>query len=44
MRGVKFDDLLANLDFLYRREANVFQENMAFAEDLEDLEGLDGET
>ena len=45
MRGVKFDDLLAILDFLYRGEANVFQENLdsflAFAEDLQ-LRGLMG--
>ena len=45
MRGVKFDVLLAILDFLYRGEANVFQENLdsflAFAEDLQ-LRGLMG--
>ena len=45
MRGVKFDDLLAILNFLYRGEANVFQENLglflAFAEDLQ-LRGLMG--
>ena len=29
MRGVKSDDLLAIVDFLYRGEANVFQENLA---------------
>ena len=28
MRGVKSDDLLAILDFLYQGEANVFQENL----------------
>ena len=27
MRGVKFDDLLAIVDFLYRGEANVVQDN-----------------
>ena len=45
MRGVKFDDLLAIVDFLYRGEANVFQENLdsflAIAEELQ-LEGLMG--
>ena len=45
MRGVKYDDLLAILDFLYCGEANVFQENLdsflAFAEDLQ-LRGLMG--
>ena len=45
MRGVKFDDLLAILDFLYRGEANVLQENLdsflAIAEDLQ-LRGLMG--
>ena len=28
MRGVKADDLLAIVDFLYCGEANVFQENL----------------
>ena len=28
MRGMKFDTLLAVLDFLYRGEANVFQEDL----------------
>ena len=28
MRGVKSDDLLAIVDFLYRGEANIFQENL----------------
>ena len=45
MRGVKLDDLLAILDFLYRGEANVFQENLdsflAVAEELQ-LRGLMG--
>ena len=39
MRGVKSEDLVALLDFLYRGEANVFQENLntflAIAEELE---------
>ena len=39
MRGVKSDDLLAIVDFLYRGEANVFQKNLdsflAFAEELQ---------
>ena len=43
MRGVKSDDLLAIVDFLYRGEANVFQENLdsflAVAEELQ-LKGL----
>ena len=47
MRGLKFDDLLAILDFLYRGEANVVQENLdsflAIAEELK-LRGLIGET
>ena len=45
MRGVKSDDLLAIVDFLYRGEANVFQENLdsflAIAEELQ-LKGLVG--
>ena len=47
MRGLKFDDLLAVMDFLYRGEANVFQENLdsflAIAEELQ-LKGLTGNT
>ena len=47
MRGMKSDDLLAIVDFLYRGEANVFQENLdsflAFAEELQ-LKGLMGKT
>ena len=47
MRGVKSDDLLAIVDFLYRGEANVFQENLdsflAVAEELQ-LKGLTGKT
>ena len=47
MRGVKSDDLLAIVDFLYRGEANVFQENLdsflAIAEELQ-LKGLMGKT
>ena len=45
MRGMKSDDLLAIVDFLYRGEANVFQENLdsflAIAEELQ-LKGLKG--
>ena len=45
MRFVKLDDLLAIVDFLYRGEANVFQENLdsflAIAEELQ-LRGLMG--
>ena len=45
MRGMKSDDLLAIVDFLYRGEANVFQENLdsflAIAEELQ-LKGLMG--
>ena len=47
MRGAKFDDLLAIMDFLYRGEANVVQESLdsflAIAEDLH-LRGLMGKT
>ena len=47
MRGVKSDDLLSIVDFLYRGEANVFQENLdsflAIAEDLH-LKGLMGKS
>ena len=47
MRGVKLDDLLAIVDFLYRGEANVVQENLdsflAIAEELQ-LKGLTGNT
>ena len=46
MRGMKADDLLAIVDFLYRGEANIFQENLnsflAIAEELQ-LKGLAGE-
>ena len=45
MRGVKSDDLLAIVDFLYRGEANVYQESLdsflAIAEELQ-LKGLMG--
>merc|ERR1712204_113743 len=45
MRGVRSDDLVAILDFLYFGEANVYQENidafLALAEELE-LKGLTG--
>ena len=47
MRGVKFEDLLAIVDFLYCGEANVFQENLdsflAIAEELQ-LKGLMGKS
>ena len=47
MRGMRSDDLLAIVDFLYRGEAKVFQENLdsflAIAEELQ-LEGLMGKT
>ena len=47
MRGVKTEDLLAIVDFLYRGEANVFQENLdsflAVGEELQ-LKGLTGKT
>ena len=47
MRGVKSEDLLAIVDFLYCGEANVFQENLdsflAIAEELK-LKGLMGQT
>ena len=47
MRGVTSDTLLAIVDFLYRGEANVFQENLdsflAIAEELQ-LKGLMGKT
>ena len=43
MRGIKSDDLLAIVDFLYRGETNLFQENLesflAIAEELQ-LKGL----
>ena len=46
MRGVKSEDLVAIVDFLYCEEANVFQENLdsflAIAEELE-LKGLTGQ-
>ena len=45
MRGVKSDDLLAIVDFLYCGEANVYQDNLdsflAIAEELQ-LKGLMG--
>ena len=47
MRGVKSEDLLAIVDFLYCGEANVYQENLdsflAIAEELQ-LKGLTGKT
>ena len=47
MRGMKTEDLFAIVDFLYRGEANVFQENLdsflAVAEELQ-LKGLMGKT
>ena len=43
LRGIKFEDLMAIVDFLYFGEANVFQENLdvflALAEELR-LKGL----
>ena len=45
MRGLKSDDLLAMIDFLYSGETNVYQENLdsflAIAEELQ-LKGLTG--
>ena len=45
MKGVKFEDLVAMVDFFYHGEANVFQENLesflALAEELQ-LKGLMG--
>ena len=39
MRGVKFEDLVSMVDFLYNGEANVYQDNLdsflAMAEELE---------
>ena len=47
MRWMKYEDLLAIVEFLYRGEANVFQENLdsflAIAEELQ-LKGLMGKT
>ena len=47
MRGIKFDDLLAIVDFLYRGEANIYQESLesflAIAEELQ-MKGLMGKT
>ena len=47
MRRLKFDDLLAIVDFLYQGEANVYQENLdsflAIAEELQ-LKGLMGKS
>ena len=47
MRGIKSDDLIAIVDFLYRGEANVFQDSLdsflAIAEELQ-LKGLMGKT
>ena len=47
MRGIKSDDLLAIVDFLYSGEANVYQENLdsflAIAEELQ-LRGLMGKS
>ena len=47
MRGLKSEDLVAILDFLYCGEANVYQENLdsflAIAEELQ-LKGLMGKT
>ena len=47
MRGLKSEDLLAMMDFLYKGETNVFQENLdsflALAEELK-LKGLNSNT
>ena len=47
MRGVKYNDLVAVVDFIYQGEANVFQEQLenflVLAEELE-LNGLNGDT
>ena len=47
MKGAKFEDLSAVVDFLYYGEANVFQENLdsflSIAEELK-LKGLTGQT
>ena len=47
MRGVKYEDLLSIVDFLYNGEANVYQENLdsflSVAEELR-LKGLMGHT
>ena len=47
MRGVKYENLLAIIDFLYNGEANVYQENLDFflaiAEELK-MKGLMGQT
>ena len=47
MRGIKFENLSAIVDFLYCGEANVYQENLdsflAIAEELK-LKGLMGQT
>ena len=47
MRGIKSENLLAIIDFLYNGEANVYQENLdsflAIAEELR-LKGLMGQT
>ena len=47
MRGMKYEDLLAIVDFLYRGEANVLQDNLdsflGIAEELQ-LKGLMGKT
>ena len=47
MKGVKFEDLCAIIDFLYLGEANVLQESLdsflGIAEDLK-LKGLTGQT
>merc|ERR1712243_112471 len=46
MKGTKFENLLATIDFLYYGEANVFQENLdsflSMAEELK-LKGLTGQ-
>ena len=47
MKGIKYEDLLAIVDFIYNGETNIYQENidsfLSVAADL-GLSGLDGET
>ena len=47
MRGIRSEDLLAIVDFLYHGEANIYQDNLEsflnLAEDLQ-LKGLNGST
>ena len=47
MKGIKYEDLLAIVDFMYNGETNIFQENLdsflSIAEDLS-MKGLTKET